>query len=122
MVLKSEHTPELAALESVLLRIDELPAVLGSFATPTIGLVRGALLEALAARDRGDQPAAVAAIGRAMDALSALADRLDPTEAAMMRAVAHSFRVALSRGDYARAKETAAVMMKKSGAVERKKD
>lgn len=122
MPLKTEHTPELAALEAVLMRIDELPVVLGPSATPMIGVIRAALLEALAARDRGQQSVAVAAIGKAMNALSALADTLDPAEAVMMRAVAQSFRAALLRGDYARAKETAAVMMQKSGAVERKKD
>lgn len=120
MALKGEHQAELSALEDVLLRLDELRVVLGPAVGGTLTAVRASLLEALAARDRGDQPAAVGAIGKAMDALSSLADDLDPAEGAMMRAVAHGFRAALSRGDYARAKEAAGAMMQRSGAVERK--
>jgi hypothetical protein len=40
----------------------------------------------------------------------------------MMRAVARTFRAALLRGDFGGAKESAAAMMQRSGAVERKKD
>jgi hypothetical protein len=57
-----------------------------------------------------------------MDSLTSLAENLDPAEAAMMRAMARGFRAALLRGDYAGAKESAAVMRQKSGAVERKKN
>lgn len=122
MALKSEHQgAELAALENVLLRLDELQVVLGPAIATTLAAVRAFLLEALAARDRGDQPAAVGAIGRAMDALSSLADNLDPAEGAMMRAVAQGFRAALLRRDYAHAKEAADMMMERSGAVERRK-
>jgi hypothetical protein len=122
MALKEEHAGvELAALEDVLLRLDELQIVLGTAVGGTLGAIRASLIEALAARDRGDMPAAVAGIGKAMDGLSSLADKLDPDEGAMMRMVAGSFRNALLRGDYANAKQTADVMMQKSGAVERKK-
>ena len=121
MALKGEQTADLAALEDVLLRLDELQIVLGPAVAPTLAAVRVALIEAIAARDRGDRPAAIAAVGRAMDSLSSLADHLDPAEAGMMRALAQSFRVALLRGDYAGAKQNAAAMLEKSGAVERKK-
>jgi hypothetical protein len=122
MALKSEHQgAELSALEDVLLRLDELKVVLGPAVGATLAAVRAWLVQALAARDRGDQPAAVGAIGQAMDRLSSLADDLDPAEAAMMRAVAHGFRAALLRGDLAHAKEAAGMMMQKSGAVQRKK-
>jgi len=122
MALKSEHSDtELAALEDVLLRLDELLVVLGSSVASTLGAVRTSLMEAIAARDRGDRSAAIGAIGKAMDWLSSLADDLDPAEATMMRAVAQSFRTALLRGDYAGAQQTAAKMMQKSGALERKK-
>ncbi len=123
MPLKSDHAgDDLAALEDVLLRLDELLVVFGSSVAGTLGAIRASLLEAIAARDRGDRPVAIGAVGKAMDALSSLADHLDPTEAAMMRAMAQSFRAALLRGDYAGAKETADVMRHKSGAVERKKE
>lgn len=122
MALKDEHASiELAALEDVLLRLDELQIVLGAAVGGTLGAIRSSLIQAAAARDRGDTPAAVGAIGKAMDELSSLADNLDPDEGAMMRMVAQSFRTALLRGDYAHAKQTAGVMMQKSGAVERKK-
>jgi hypothetical protein len=75
----------------------------------------------MAARDRGDMPAAIAQIGRAMDRLAALADQLDPAEATLMRALAQNFRAALLRGDEAQVKQSAAVMFEKSGAAERKK-
>ena len=122
MPLKDEHSgAELAALEDVLMRLDELQVVLGTAVAATLGAVRASLIEALAARDRGDRQTAVGAIGRAMDGLTSLADGLDPQEGAMMRMVAQSFRNALLRGDYAHAKQSADVMMEKSGAVERKK-
>jgi hypothetical protein len=122
MALKDQHADiELSALEDVLMRLDELQIVLGTSVGSTLGAIRTSLIEAAAARDRGDRPAAVGAIGKAMDGLSALADVLDPDEGMLMRAIAQSFRVALLRGDYAHAKQTADVMLKKSGAVERKK-
>lgn len=121
MSLKHDDT-DLAALEGVLLRLGEMGAVLGSAAGPVVDAVRHALIEAMAARDRGDMPAAVATIGQAMDRLSGLADNMvDPGEGAMMRAVAQAFRAALLRGDYSDAKAVAARMMRESGAVERKK-
>lgn len=121
MSLKHDAT-ELAALEGVLLRLDEMGAVLGGEAGPVVDAVRHALIEAMAARDRGDMPAALATIGQAMDRLSRLADDMvDPAEGAMMRAVAQAFRAALLRGDYGDAKAAAARMMRESGAVERKK-
>jgi hypothetical protein len=121
MALKHED-PDLAALEGVLTRIDEMGAVFGSEAGAVIDAVRTALIEAMAARDRGDMPGAIATIAKAMDRLTVLADSMvDPSEAEMMRVVAQAFRAALLRGDYADAKRAAAVMMRESGAVERKK-
>lgn len=109
------------ALESVTTRLDELQAVLGPRVAPVLAAVRAALISAMAARDRGDRSGTVQQIGDAMDRLAALADQLDPDEAALMRSVAHNFRSALLRGDAAHAKQSAAIMFEKSGAVERKK-
>jgi len=109
------------ALESVTARLDELQSVLGSRVAPALAAVRAALIRAMAARDRGDRAGAVQQIGAAMDTLAALADQLDPDEAALMRTVAHSFRTALLRGDAAQAKQSATVMFEKSGALEQKK-
>ena len=108
-------------LDVVLTRLGELEVVLGARVRPVLASVRETLMTAMAARDRGDVPGAVDLIGRAMDRLSGLADELDPAEAVLMRALAQHFRAALRRGDEAQAKQSAAVMFEKSGAVERKK-
>ena len=110
------------ALESVVTRLGDLEVVLGAQAGPVVAAVRSMLIAAMAARDRGDMPAAVAQIGHAMDRLAALADGLDPAEASLMRALAENFRAALLRGDDARAKQSAALMFEKSGATPRKKE
>jgi hypothetical protein len=117
-----KHAPEIPLpLEALVTRLGDLASVLGSRGAPVLAAMRVNLIAAMAARDRGDPPAALEHIGRAMDELTGLADQLDPAEAVLMRALAQSFRSALLRGDAPRAKETAAVMLQKSGAVERKK-
>jgi hypothetical protein len=110
------------ALEQVLDGLGELRTVLGDAAVPVIDAVRARLIEAMAARDRGDPAAALAAVGDAMDRLAALADRLDPGEAALMRAVSVQFRAALLRGNVPEARHGLDVMFDRSGARERKKD
>ncbi len=111
-----------AALEAVVERLGDLEVVIGPHARPVVAAVRALLRQAMAARDRGDMPAVAARIGEAMDKLSALADELDPAEATLMRALARNFRGALLRGDTVQAKQNAAVMFEKSGAVARTKD
>lgn len=111
-----------ASLEAVASRLGELEIVLGRHVRPALQTVRAMLVTALAARDRGDVQAAVAAIGGAMDRLGALADELEPAEGAVMRAVAQSFRAALLRGDDAQARQAADVMLSRSGALQRKRD
>jgi hypothetical protein len=111
-----------AALESVVARLGELEVVIGAHVGPLVAAVRSLLITAMAARDRGDMPTAVARIGEAMDTLSAVAARLDPAEATLMRSLAHNFRAALLRGDATQAHQSAAFMFEKSGAVQRKKD
>ncbi len=110
------------SLDAVVSRLGELEIVLGRHVRPTLDAVRTLLISALAARDRGDVPAALAAIAEAMDRLGALADQLEPAEGAVLRAVAQSFRAALQRGDEAHARKTADVMFTRSGAVARKPD
>ena len=120
--MPDEHQPAIPiAIEQVVSRLSELEIVLGDAARAVIPVVRARLIEAVAARDRGDTPTAIATIGQAMDELAGLADRLDPAEALLMRALAQRFRVALTRGDQATAKQAAAAMFEKSGTRERKK-
>jgi hypothetical protein len=117
-----KHESEIPAdLETVVTRLRELEVVLGKEVGPAIAEVHSTLIAAMAARDRGDVAGAIAQIGQGMDRLAALADRLDPAEATLMRALAQTFRQALLRGDEAAAKQSTAVMLEKSGAVERKK-
>jgi hypothetical protein len=109
-------------LDALVGRLGELEVVLGTQVRPVLAEIRETLIRALAARDRGEMAAAIDGIGSAMDRLSTMADELDPGEASLMRALAQNFRTALKRGDQAQAKQSAAVMFQKSGAVERKKN
>jgi hypothetical protein len=112
---------EAPGLETIAEQLRELEVVLGPHVKPALEEVRHALVNAMAARNRGDVAAATHQIGTAMDRLSRLGDELGPAEGAMMRALATAFRTAVHRGDEAAAKEGAAVMMTRSGAVERRK-
>src|SRR5262249_21348915 len=103
------------ALEALFARIGELKVVLGPAAAPGVDEVERQLRAGLAARERGDPGAAVAAITRAMDLLAGLAGHADAAEGAMMRAMAERFRQALARGALGEAKETADVMRARSG-------
>lgn len=109
------------AIDSLVSRLGELQVVIGAQAAPVIEAVRAGLLQAMAARDRGDVGAATRQIGDAMDRLANLAEQLDPAEAMMMRALAQRFKAALLRGDTSQAKADAAVMFSKSGAQARDK-
>src|SRR5919204_692420 len=95
------------ALEALFSRMGELKVVLGPTAAPGVDEIERHLRAGLAARERGDPGAAVAAITRAMDLLAALAGDADAAEGAMMRAMAERFRHALARGALGEAKETA---------------
>jgi hypothetical protein len=109
-------------LDTFLTRLGDLEVVLGKDVAPLLAGIRQTVIAAMAARDRGDVPGAVDRIGQAMDRLTALADKLDPAEAVLMRALAQNFRTALKRGDQTQAQQSAAVMFEKSGATERKKN
>jgi hypothetical protein len=120
--MPDEHQPAIPrAIEQVVSRLAELEIVFGEPARTAIPVVRSRLLDAMAARDRGDPNAALAHMSHAMDELARLADRLDPEEAMLMRAVAERFRTALGRGDRAGAQQAAATMFEQSGARERQR-
>ncbi len=109
------------ALEVLASRMDELKVVLGPAAAPGVDQIAVRLREGLAARDRGDAETAMAKIGQAIDLLAGLANRVDPAEGAMMRAVAEQFKQALARGSLGDAKEQAEAMRRRSGSVLRPK-
>ena len=111
-----------ASISAVVERLGELEIVLGPQVRPLLDGVRTALLEAMAARDRGDAAGSLQQIGAAMDRLAGLADGLDPAEATLMRALTQGFRNALLRGDTGDARRAADVMLERSGAKPLKKD
>lgn len=120
--MANEHRADVPlALEQLVEGLGELGTVLGEHARPVIEAVRARLVEAMAARDRGDPVAALAAVGAAMEQLASLAARLDPGEAALMRAVSAQFQKALLRGNVPEAKQGLDVMFERSGAREKKK-
>ncbi|HVN86672.1 MAG TPA: hypothetical protein VMW17_17700 [Candidatus Binatia bacterium] len=120
--MADEHQPAVPiAIEQVVARLTELEIVLGTAASAIMPSVRARLTEAIAARDRGDPPAAISKLTEAMEHLSGLADRLDPAEATLMRALVTRLRGALLRGDQSTAHAAAARMFEQSGARERRK-
>ncbi len=119
--MSNTHEPDIPlGLESFVHRLGELEAVFGAKVAPTLAAIKERILYAMAARDRGDMPAALRELNDAMEKLARLADELDSTEAPLMRAVAQMFQAALARGDAAEAKRNAAIMFERSGARERK--
>ena len=95
--------------------LGELEVVIGPKAGPVVAEVRAGLHDAIACRERGDMPAALDAIKRAMDRLAALGSQLDPTEGAMMKAIAQHFSQALSAGLKGEAKAAVNMMKNKAG-------
>lgn len=121
--MANKHEPEIpVAIESLVGQLDGLSTVFGPAAVPVVAAVKESLLRAMAARDRGDSDAAFGEIGTAMNHLSRFADRLDPTEGQMMRAVANLLQGALQRRSAAEAEQAATVMFERSGARPRKRE
>jgi len=119
--MADEHRASVpGALEDLIAGLGELENLFGEAARTAIPIVQERLTEAMAARDRGDPVATMRAIGAAMEQLAHLADRLDPADAMLMRAVAERFQGALLRGDMPEAKQDLDVMFDRSGARYRK--
>src|SRR5512139_2666187 len=74
-------------LERLAQGIEELKTVLGAGSAARVDRVKHQLIEAMAARDRGDRTATLAAIAGAMAELASLGDGLDAAEGAMMRSL-----------------------------------
>ncbi len=116
------HAPQIPrAIEQLLHVLGELAVVLGEPGRRAVPIIRTRLIEAMAARDRGNRDATLNAIGAAMREIGALADGLDPLEGQMMRALANRFESALLRGDLGDAKRGADEMFTRSGARARPK-
>jgi hypothetical protein len=95
--------------------LKELEVVVGDRARGVVAEVRQGLMEAIAARERGDLPNAIALIRAAMEKLAALGGSLDPAEGTMMREVAARFVRALNSGDENVTDETVKIMRRKAG-------
>jgi hypothetical protein len=118
--MADEHShliPFPEALEVLLSRLGELRIVLGPAAAPGVDEVERGLSDGLAAHARGDVPAAVALIGRAIGRLAELASAGDPREGEAMRGLAARFAEACRRGALGEAHEAAKVMRVRSGSV-----
>ena len=107
--------PEADSFLKLAENLGELEVVIGPKARPVVAEVRAGLRDAMACRQRGDLPGALAAIERAMQRLATLGTQLDPAEGAMMRTLAQHFSRALSAGLKGEAKVAANVMKNKAG-------
>jgi len=106
-----------SALRALLTRLDELAVVVGPAGAPRLAAVRQALALAIARRAAGDVPGAVESIAGAMRELSALAEGVDPGEAALMRAAVQVFGAALGSGERGELERVAEAMRERSGAT-----
>jgi hypothetical protein len=121
--MANDHQPPIPlALEQLVQGLGELEIVIGPNARPIVAGVRDGLIQAMAARDRGDPVEALRLIGTAMEQLATLADKLDPNEAMLMRTVSDRFRSALLRGNLPEAKQGMDVMFDRAGAKKRTED
>jgi len=117
------HRPPVpTVLEELIAGLDELERLFGDAAAAVLPAVQARLREAMAARDRGDPVATMQAIAAAMQQLAQLADRLDPHDATLMRAVAERFSGAVLGGDVPQATQDLDLMFERSGARHRKSD
>ncbi|GIW41662.1 MAG: hypothetical protein KatS3mg076_2239 [Candidatus Binatia bacterium] len=118
----AEHEPPIPLrLEDVVPRLRELEIVFGPGARGVLEAAQASLLEALAARDRGDRKAMVDGLAAAMERLGSLAEAVEPSEAVLVRAVVEMFRRALERGNPAEARQVAEIMFERSGAKRKEK-
>lgn len=115
--MPEDHQPQIpVALEQMLAGLTQLQLLLGDAGRSLVLSVRARLIEAMAARDRGDTVAMLEAIGRAMNELATVGDRLSPGDGPLMAMMANRFKDALLRGDMGEAKKDLDVMFDQSGA------
>ncbi|MFT5042952.1 MAG: hypothetical protein ACI8TX_003949 [Hyphomicrobiaceae bacterium] len=113
--MSDEKTEQQFALETFLTRLDELPRVIGPRAEPVVAKVKQGILAGLAARDRGDDPAAMASIAAAMEEIARLGETLDETEGMLMQTLATQFVTGMARGDVNRMEEDLSRIQSRAG-------
>ncbi len=103
-------------LEQMVKGLCELELVLGDVGKRIVPAIRARLLEAMAARDRGDDVGMLQAVGAAMKELAMAGDSLGTGEGQLMTMLAARFQGSLLRGDLANAKQDMDAMFDRSGA------
>jgi hypothetical protein len=103
------------ALDAFFTRVGELKVVLGRSSAPGVDRLEAVMQHALAARERGDVPGAVAGIVGAMELLAELAAATPGVDAAPLRGMAAAFKQALAHGALGEAKAAAETMREESG-------
>lgn len=115
--MKDDHQPQVPiALEQMLAAVSQLETVLGAAGREAALSIRSRIINAMAARDRGDTEDMIDSISSAMRDLATAAGRISPGDGQAMAAVAEHFRRSLLRGDVASAKEGMDIMFDQSGA------
>ncbi len=116
--MAQDHQPPVpVVLEQMVSGLSELELVLGNVGKQVVPAIRMRLLEAMAARDRGDSVAMLESVGSAMKELAAVGDRIGADEGRLMTMLAQRFQDSLKRGDLANAKQDMDVMFDRSGAT-----
>lgn len=114
--MTEDHQPDMpVALEQMVKGLSELELVLGDVGKRIVPAIRLRLLEAMAARDRGDDVAMLRCVGAAMKELAAVGDSLGAGEGQLMTMLAERFQGSLLRGDLTNAKQDMEVMFDRSG-------
>ena len=108
------------ALERFVGGVDELKTVLGVATAPVVEKAKQQLITAIAARDRGDRDASLAALAKAMADLATLGDRLGGAEGALMRAVTAAFIQGLARDDRDAVERNLSVIQSHAGTPKKK--
>jgi hypothetical protein len=103
------------ALEAFFTRVGELKVVLGGSSAPGVDRLEAVMQSALAARERGDVPGAVAGIVQAMELLADLASGTPGVDGGQLRGMAAAFKQALAHGALGEAKGAAEAMREASG-------
>ena len=111
----SDATPDFGSFLKLADALRELEVTIGPQARPVIAAVRARLAEATGLRERGDVPAAIAALRDAMEQLATLGSQLDPAEGMLMRMLADRLAQALNTGDKGAVKESVKRMRQRAG-------
>ena len=95
--------------------LGELEVTVGPSARPVIGAIKSKLVEAAAARARGDAAGGMLVLREAMAQLAGLAGTLDPAEGVLMTLITQRLTGALTQGDRDAAKDSVNFIRHRAG-------